>query len=185
MSYKTKWYPKWVIRWVWLLWFFVKHIANHHHIKVVTLVNFQNQKFKSNGSFRTWREISIGVPQSSLLCPLLCYIYINGIFLLLSGTRFCNFAGDTTLYSCNVEVKIVITRLEQDANQWITWFLECYMNLNNLFVNVILFADDTSIFTVVHEPTTATENLNHDLNLINLWATNGECLSIQTQVSQQ
>ena len=45
------------------------------------------------------------------------------------------------------------------------------MNLNNLFVNVILFADDTSIFTVVHEPTTATENLNHDLNLINLWAT--------------
>ena len=42
---------------------------------------------------------------------------------------------------------------------------------DGLKCNVKLFADDTSIFTVVHEPTTAAENLNHDLDLINLWAT--------------
>ena len=33
-----------------------------------------------------------------------------------------------------------------------------------------LFADDTSIFTVVHDPHTAALDMNHDLNLIKLWA---------------
>ena len=42
---------------------------------------------------------------------------------------------------------------------------------DGLKCNVKLFADDTSIFIVVHEPTTAAENLNHDLDLINLWTT--------------
>ena len=42
---------------------------------------------------------------------------------------------------------------------------------DELKCNTNLFADDTSIFTVVREPTIAAENLNHDLELINLWAT--------------
>ena len=35
-----------------------------------------------------------------------------------------------------------------------------------------LFADDTSIFTVVNDPHKAARDLNHDLNLIKLWAHN-------------
>ena len=38
--------------------------------------------------------------------------------------------------------------------------------------DVKLFADDTSIFTVVHDPHTAALDMNHDLNLIKLWAHN-------------
>ena len=40
---------------------------------------------------------------------------------------------------------------------------------DRLKCDVKLFGDDTSIFTVVHEPRTAAENLNHDINLINQW----------------
>ena len=36
--------------------------------------------------------------------------------------------------------------------------------------NVKLFADDTSLFTVVKEPITAANDLNHDLELIRQWA---------------
>ena len=36
--------------------------------------------------------------------------------------------------------------------------------------NVKLFADDTSLFTVVQQPYTAAEDLNHDLELISKWA---------------
>ena len=42
----------------------------------------------------------------------------------------------------------------------------------NLRCNVKLFADDTSLFTVVHDPDTAALDMNHDLNLIKLWAHN-------------
>ena len=40
----------------------------------------------------------------------------------------------------------------------------------NLKCNVKLFADDTSLFTIVHEPNVASEEMNHDLVLISQWA---------------
>ena len=36
--------------------------------------------------------------------------------------------------------------------------------------NVIFFADDTMIFSVVNYPVVSATELNHDLNLINKWA---------------
>ena len=36
--------------------------------------------------------------------------------------------------------------------------------------NLKLFANDTSIFTVVQDPNATADNINHDLQLINLWA---------------
>ena len=51
-------------------------------------------------------------------------------------------------------------------------FFLIYINdvTDGLKCNVKLFADDTSIFTVVHDPNAAAVDMNHDLNLINLWA---------------
>ena len=40
----------------------------------------------------------------------------------------------------------------------------------DLKCNVKLFADDTSLFTVVQEPNAAAEDMNHDLELISRWA---------------
>ena len=51
-------------------------------------------------------------------------------------------------------------------------FFLIYINdlTDGLKCNVKLFADDTSIFTVVHDPNTAADNMNNDLQLISLWA---------------
>ena len=51
-------------------------------------------------------------------------------------------------------------------------FFLIYVNdlTDGLKCNVKLFADDTSIFTVVQDPNAATDNINHDLQLISLWA---------------
>ena len=53
-------------------------------------------------------------------------------------------------------------------------FFLIYINdlTDGLKCNVKLFADDTSIFTVVHDPHAAALDMNHDLNLIELWAHN-------------
>ena len=40
----------------------------------------------------------------------------------------------------------------------------------NLKRNVKLFPDDTSLFTVVQNPNTAANDVNHDLELIKQWA---------------
>ena len=41
-----------------------------------------------------------------------------------------------------------------------------------LTCNVKLFADDTSLFTIVQDSTTAANDMNHDLELIKQWANN-------------
>ena len=90
----------------------------------------RRQRVKINGSYSTWRETNLGVPQGSLLGPLLFNIYITEIFHLINGSEICNYADDTTLYSCDRKVKKVITKLEQKANHLTTWFPENYMKLN-------------------------------------------------------
>ena len=79
----------------------------------------REQRTVLNGKTSQWDTIEAGVPQGSILGPLLFLSYIND---LTDGLK------------CDVK----------------------------------LFADDTSIFTVVHDPNSAAADINH--NLINLWA---------------
>ena len=84
----------------------------------------RRQRVKINGSFSTWKDTNLGVPQGSVLGPLLFNIYINDIFLLMNGTEICNYADDTTIYSCGYDIRNIIIKLEQDANHLATWFPE-------------------------------------------------------------
>ena len=49
-------------------------------------------------------------------------------------------------------------------------FLICINDLSDDLTSVKLFADDTSLFSIVHNMNTSTTNLNNDLNKIKSWA---------------
>ena len=74
-----------------------------------------------NGQTSSWADVNAGVPQGSILGPLLFLIYINDLAVGLSS-------------------------------------------------NAKLFADDTSLFSVVHNANTTAKELNNDLVKINRWA---------------
>ena len=82
----------------------------------------RRQRVKVNGSFSSWKDLKLGVPQGSVLGPLFFTIFINGIFFLLNETEICNYADDTTIYCSHQELQEVTTRLENDTAKLSTWF---------------------------------------------------------------
>ena len=81
----------------------------------------RKQRVTLNGQSSSWTNVNAGVPQGSILGPLLFLIYINDL-------------------------------------------------PDGLSSNSKLFADDTSLFSVVHVINTPTTELNSDLKKINDWA---------------
>ena len=92
---------------------------------------------KINSSYSTWRELLSGVPQGSILGPLLFNIYLNDLFFILDETNVCNYADDTGLHACDKELNEVIRCLEHDSCLAIEWFENNYMKLNKDKCNVL------------------------------------------------
>ena len=68
------------------------------------------QRTSVNESFSDWKET--GVPQVSILGPLLFNIFLNDIFYFINNGNLCNYADDNTLYSTGKNLNMVQKNLK-------------------------------------------------------------------------
>ena len=85
---------------------------------------------KISKQFSSWQELIQGVPQGSVLGPLLFNIYLNDLFYIAESTNVCNFADDTTFYACDGDFSSLINRLEHVSYLAIEWFENNSLKLN-------------------------------------------------------
>ena len=88
------------------------------------------QKTKVGSSFSTYLDIVYGVPQSSMLGPLLFNIDLCDWFIENYSSDFASFADDTTPYECGHLFNKVINNLEATTEKVFEWF-----SFNNLKAN--------------------------------------------------
>ena len=98
----------------------------------------RKQRTKINNSFSEWVEILIGIPQGSVLGPLLFNIFINDLLLGIEDGNLCNFADDNTLYKCCETLNKAKFLIESQCSLIIDWFEDNFMKMNPETCQVII-----------------------------------------------
>ena len=91
------------------------------------------------------RKITCGVPQGSILGPLLFIIYINDLYQASSILNFILFADDTNLFYSNANIKTLYSTVNRELVFINEWFMANKLSLNVKKTKYVLFCKKSKI----------------------------------------
>ena len=152
---------------------------------------------KVNNTLGDWRKIIAGVPQGSILGPLLFNIFLNDIFIFLNNANLGNYAHDSTLYAYNKKLETVICNLRQEFSVLSNWFYDNYMVLNPGKCHFMLFGVKENeqcdlvcnVITLKHNShekilgVTIDNRLTFDEHILVIWKTANKNLNALSKVN--
>ena len=86
---------------------------------------------KLNETFNSWRDLEYGVPQGSILGPLLFNIHLCDLFYFLDDLDIASYADNTTLYTVKENKESVINGLETSSQKLFKWFKNNFIKANS------------------------------------------------------
>ena len=89
----------------------------------------RKQRVKLNDTYSSWSEILLGVPQGSILGPLLFNIFLCDLFQFFPDVDIANYANDTP-HSSNINLNKVLHDLEKISDTLFKWFADNLLKAN-------------------------------------------------------
>ena len=109
---------------------------HHYGIRGITndwfksYLNNRNQQTKVNDSISEKTEVTYGVPQGSILGPMLFLVYINDLHYAVTHSLIHHFADDTKILYCNKSLKKIKKYINHDLSQIVQWLRANRISLN-------------------------------------------------------
>ena len=111
----------------------------------------RKQRTKINSDFSSWEEILFGVPQGSILGPLLFNIFLCDLFFIMNEIDFASYADDNTPYVVGNNIEDVIIKLQNASLTLFQWFYDNQMKANPDKCHFICSTDDKVNITVENQ----------------------------------
>ena len=102
----------------------------------------RKQRTKVNSSYSSWEEILFGVPQGSILGPLLFNVFLCDMFFVMNDFDFASYADGNTPYVSTDSIEVVIRILENDSIKLFKWFSDNMMKVNKDKCHLIVSSNE-------------------------------------------
>jgi hypothetical protein len=99
----------------------------------------RQQYVEYNGAYSSYNSIKCGVPQGSILGPLLFLIYINDLCNASSIVELTLFANDTNLFFSHNNLPLFMNIINSEMNKLSEWFRANKLSINVKKSNYMIF----------------------------------------------
>ena len=111
----------------------------------------RNQRTKINAEYSSWEKVLFGVPQGSILVPLLSNISISDLFFIIDNIDFAIYADNNMPYGVRSNIEDVIVKLQNALKALFKCFTDNQMKANQGKCNFIFINNEKVSLIVENE----------------------------------
>ena len=126
------------------------------------------QRVKIGNTYSDWKTVQHGVPQGSILVPLLFNLFINDLTYSVDDAKLRLYADDTTLNLSHPNQDVLESRIQSKFDVLQSWFRCNYFSINESKTKVLPLGDNPPSYELFADRTGPPLEVVRDMQLLGL-----------------